>query len=1293
MDKSKPSPAKDPKAANNKSAGSAPAGVTKGAASAPTAPVKVAPMFRPIDWLTLAVTFGVIWIIYLFTLAPEQTLEDSGELCTGAFYAGIPHPPGYPFWSVYAWFWTAILPFGNVAWRVEVGESFAAAMGCGLVALMVSRGSSMLIEGIEAIKGLPRQWENAICSVSGFVAGALLGLDIFMWSEAVVINRISLFGVPWLIAVIACLMRWMYAPQQKRYLYLAMFLYGLCATIHQTLLLSAMGIEVAIALASPRLGRDLFIGNSIIFLVCLMMMGTVPALQTMSSIERVLFYVVGIGSIAAACWLIAETKGFLTEWKTIVIMGLVWVAGISVYFYEAVSCMTDPPMQWGYPRTVEGFFHALSRGQYESIHGENIFADPSRFAFQLGYIVQGLSESFSWVYIFIGLLPFAFLLKMHKRERSWIIGLTAIYFCLSVLLVILIDVSPDRSSTDLNKVFFTASHGLFAMMIGYGLALMAAYTATHYKNIRMWGFIFGAIAVVLAVFSLKGAAGHLFYGPGGEISFSQIPHHIAMAFDKDQYALPIFANLILLAIPVCLIVAFIFYRQRGPVLIMLTLFAIMPVWSGLTHWYKSEQRGHWFGFWFGHDMFTPPFTDPKTGKLSYDNDLRATLLKNPANKTLIYPEMDRNTIIFGGTDPGRFCPTYSIFCDSFIPHSCQPAQDQKFDRRDCYLITQNALADGTYLDYLRAQYNRSKQIDPPFFSELSKYLFGLFLGPANADSGLTGGINSLLYQCLDRPFTAWGAYVEKYRRARGVYPPSEIYIPSPDDSQRCFEDYTQDVARRQQLNQLQPGEIVNIENGRVQVSGQVAVMKINGLLCKVIFDNNPTNSFYVEESFPLDWMYPYETPSGIIMKINRNPLPELTDDVFKLDHQFWTQYSSRLCGNWITYDTTVQQIADFVDRTYIHNNYKGYIGAHEFVRDDDAQKAFSKLRSSQAGMYAWRCALPGSSPFCPPEYRQKTPADQQALIRETDFAFKQAFAFCPYSPEAVFRYVNFLLGLAQTEEMNGHTDKATHYFDDAILVGETCQKLDPYNEQVTNLINSVKGYKAQIADRSQMVSQLDSMEATARTNPANIKNLVMLSSAYLQMQQGSRAEELLDTALARPEIGFEDAAGVAQLYGQAGDHAKQEAADKKVISLAPNPPTAQSLVVLGGAYLQLQQTNRALESFNGALGRPDINATDAQMVAQYLAQIGDLHGLEPAIKKLVSLSPDVPEPRYDLAALQTILGNKTEALQNLKAALDMSAQRLARDPKARDLLDAARTDPRFGAIRNLPEFQKLVPPK
>jgi hypothetical protein len=127
----------------------------------PVAPIIVPPLFRRIDWLALIITFAAVWAVYLWTLAPELTLEDSGELCTGSFYAGIPHPPGYPFWAIYSWFWTFILPFGNVAWRVEVGQSFAASMGCGLLALMVSRGSSMLIEGIEDLKDIP-----APCRVS-----------------------------------------------------------------------------------------------------------------------------------------------------------------------------------------------------------------------------------------------------------------------------------------------------------------------------------------------------------------------------------------------------------------------------------------------------------------------------------------------------------------------------------------------------------------------------------------------------------------------------------------------------------------------------------------------------------------------------------------------------------------------------------------------------------------------------------------------------------------------------------------------------------------------------------------------------------------------------------------------------------------------------------------------------------------------------------------------------------------------------------------------------------------------
>ena len=213
-----------------------------------------------------------------------------------------------------------------------------------------------------------------------------------------------------------------------------------------------MGIEVAIAAVQPRLGRDLFLVNSVIYLIGLYVMSThsIPAVNNMSSIEVTFFHIVGIGSLIAGGWLSIKTEGDLTEWKTVIIMGLLWVLGVSFYLYEPISGMTDPPMQWGYPRTVEGFFHALSRGQYETVARHEHLPGPERFVIQLGYLVQGLSESFSWVFMFVGLLPFLFLLQMQKRERAWIIGLAAIYFCLAVLLVILLDVGrtvPRQIST------------------------------------------------------------------------------------------------------------------------------------------------------------------------------------------------------------------------------------------------------------------------------------------------------------------------------------------------------------------------------------------------------------------------------------------------------------------------------------------------------------------------------------------------------------------------------------------------------------------------------------------------------------------------------------------------------------------------------------------------------------------------------------------------------------------------------------------------------------------------------
>jgi beta-lactamase regulating signal transducer with metallopeptidase domain/tetratricopeptide (TPR) repeat protein len=479
------------------------------------------------------------------------------------------------------------------------------------------------------------------------------------------------------------------------------------------------------------------------------------------------------------------------------------------------------------------------------------------------------------------------------------------------------------------------------------------------------------------------------------------------------------------------------------------------------------------------------------------------------------------SVYFGGTDPGRGVPT--AFCKSHA------------DGEPFFVLTQNALADATCLDYLRAMY---------------------------------GG---------------------------------KIYTPTTEDSQKCFQEYMADAMRRLQENKLKPGEDVKMVDGKVNVSGQVAVMSINGLMTKVIFDRNPDRDFYVEESFPLEWMYPYLEPHGLIMKINRQPLAQLSAETLARDREYWRKLMADMLGDWLDEKTPVSEVAAFVDRVYVHKNLKGFTGDPQFVRNDYAKRIFCKLRSSLAGLYAWR--LSGNAPA---EYRPKSNADYQKLQKEADLAFRQAFVLCPYSPEAVFRYVQLLLQHQR--------------FDDALLVAQTCLKLDPDNRQVKGLASNIQSYKSQQAHFSENTNHLASLEEEVRTNPANI----------------------------------------------------------------------QAALDLANVYLQMQQTNRAIQVLDGAVSNPGADTGVLLKVAQQYAQMQNVPKLESTLERLVKMPAAGPEAWYDLAALKASLGKSSEALAALKQALELSAARLKRDPKARDLLTETRKDARFDSLRQRPDFQALT---
>ena len=1535
---------------------------------------KTPPLFRRTDWLTFFITTLVVWLGYYWTLAPDLTLEDSGELAVGSFYAGIPHPPGYPVWTIYTWFWANWLPYGNIAWRVALGEATAGAVACGLLGLLISRGSSMLMEGIAQIKEIAGKWENAICIVSGFVGGLLLGFNGYMWSQSVIVEVYS-FSVLSLVAVLLFLLRWVYAPHQNRYLYLAFFMYGICVNNHQSLLPIAMGLEVLIIAVRPRLGREFLFWNAVIYLA-LQAIG--PSLLVNNKMVFIFFNIVGLSSITGWTWISVREKreisGYLgggivllsvllfllakdpapsiawlglaglvatriwaaydslfidrarcsRHWLTTMLTGFSFLSGLAFYLYMPLAGASNPPMQWGYPRTLEGFIHAITRGQYEKITptsgGNGPFLEQcvnfiTTYSKQFLMYLDGMDNEFNLVCILIAIGVFLFYRSMQKRERSWITGVVGIFICLGPMLVFLLNPPPDRQARELIRVFFTASHVLVSIGVGYGMALLAATLATHYQAFRKVAIALGIVAVDLAIYSLavetyssltdpaiagantfmNGLVKLVFIGltvtsfvlagfqlvrsaesdadnlkpvltltgigtaclliclalfratqltaaqvglkgfdrfgallsngadigtdspamiaiakviiilivavclylsnrpkqvgdrrvfrivsgsfmalsafltliiiMGEKFSFGGIGEFfstLARAFEPGQFAMPVHANLLLLGLTIVFLAAVVIWKNRAPLALTLAIFAIMPLQSYMAHWADNEQRGHLFGYWFGHDMFTPPYND-KDGKP-------------------LYPEMTRDAILYGGTDPGRFCPTYTIFCESFIPPECKPL-DPKYDRRDVYIITQNALADGTYLNYIRAHYHRSAQkarkLDTPFFQEalrssgeresnqktnlvaraasgLDRLVLSvgesiekdrragssffteadfldvnafaaklrapendftkLLVGELSAETrallsssdskALKRAIAKDLNQVLEKGlyddkamtnnvaaewvelFTFEAIANEKQRLTQmrasplamqrlladeaavkqrmaaikaerekmateietklnasgvpitprlkdfiveapdsftrirlqrqlieaafpkeiavskgGVYPDQEMYIASPLDSQDCFTEYLQDAERRRVAGQLKLGEDVRNIGGKVQVSGQVAVMAINGLLTKVMFDRNPNNEFFVEESFPLDWMYPHLTPFGVIMKINRQPLPTFTEDIFQRDHEFWAQYSDRLIGNWITYDTKIEDIIAFVEKVYLRHNWSDLNeGQRKFARDDNGQKAFSKLRSSIGGVYSWRLGY-----SCPPEYRPKSEAESRRFYKEADFTFKQAFAFCPYSPEALFRYVQLLVQPPQPIQPR---------VDDALLLARTALKLDPYNTSITGLIVSLENAKKSMGDNG----TIQKLENEVRTNPEDFTAAINLAFLYFQTQQFDRGYAMLDTVVSHPRV------------------------------------TMQHLAPIIDAYKQLNNMPK----------------------------------MEVALLRLTQLTPQSPEAWYDLGTVRISLGKTADAFIAISNAITISNARRAVDPKANDLAATARGDGNLASLQALPEFQKLL---
>lgn len=565
------------------------------------------------DWLCGAGCALVSLAVYLWTLAPGVTLLDSGEFLLAAAEFGVPHPTGYPLWTVLAWLFQLVVP-GNPAVTVAMFSAVCGAAGVGLAAFL---GSGMLRWIFPALPDVVR---------SGIaVAGVLLfAFSESMWSQAVIAEVYTLHVLLVVLFVLA-LFCWIQNPESDAWLAGSFFLLALSFSNHHLILTLVPLPFLAVLLLRRALLPELLFASVLTGAVFLLLFASLSGEEVVWNTAVRFAWLIAAGGIVFF-W----RRGVRRGWHFIYLLPVVVAAGLLPYAYMPIASSTNPPMNWSYTRDADGFYFAVNRSQYGGSLDTQILRTIGRITGTSGArMLKLVEEEEEW--------------KPWEKSRFEKIQSWSGFFWLKLV----------QSFTPL---------GLLGFFCALFLLRSASLPQRTWLYLLMFGFFLAAFLQPFADGASADNAGW----------WLQMPFH--------GYTNLFFGLLMLLGFAV--IHGFLASRNRRAALGFFVVLGISPAWPLVLNYSVCSQRDRWFGWEFGVQS-----------------------LKH----------LPRDSVVLGGSDPGRFVPTWMILGESFVRPEWK--RDPEFDRRDLYILTQNALADPYYLRYLRDHYGEGRPVAETAFEK------------------------------------------------------------------------------------------------------------------------------------------------------------------------------------------------------------------------------------------------------------------------------------------------------------------------------------------------------------------------------------------------------------------------------------------------------------------------------------------------------------------------------------------------------------------------------------------------
>ncbi|MFC1657873.1 protein O-mannosyl-transferase family [Candidatus Omnitrophota bacterium] len=191
---------------------------------------KPASLIQINDCLLIAVLLLASFLTYIKTLCPTVYEGDSGELLAAVATLGVAHPTGFPLYILLSRLFTIIIPFGDIAYRVNILSAFFASLSTGVIYL--------------ALRTLAINRPVCFASALSFAFSATL------WSHATAARVYTLAG--FFIALLVWIIFLWNIKQKDKYLFLFAVMLGLALATHAMVILVIPMAIAAIAVTKPR---------------------------------------------------------------------------------------------------------------------------------------------------------------------------------------------------------------------------------------------------------------------------------------------------------------------------------------------------------------------------------------------------------------------------------------------------------------------------------------------------------------------------------------------------------------------------------------------------------------------------------------------------------------------------------------------------------------------------------------------------------------------------------------------------------------------------------------------------------------------------------------------------------------------------------------------------------------------------------------------------------------------------------------------------------------------------------